>query len=372
MLNDLFCNFKLFFFLILFSFKYISCQSTEGNEGNLFSICKEKDNSISDKACFNKILKFENYKLNNFAKFNDENIFVEFTGNDEKSKKFFELTNGQSFNLDESYNSKGFQINIDETIDNKNLDFKFVGSKNLIVHINNNQYLLCINEYNFLVELYDDNSQYIWDFKTFFNLNEGQYPSYFSFEIFELKDSTYIIVFIPMDAIDNKMSSAIFIKRFKFQSLEDKPIEDIKSVDFQEYENQKILNVFFRDDQDNNLVVLSCKANNRRRISKIIPKGDMISLRKASSFVFNLQIYNNEIEKSKENEIYFSKLSNWSDEKRLFIKSLYLYNNGQVFFIYYIENNENIYFESFNLNDESTSSINPSMNIEIQINNKYK
>ena len=54
MLNDLFCNFKLFFFLILFSFKFINCQSTEGNEGNLFSICKEKDNSISDNACFNK------------------------------------------------------------------------------------------------------------------------------------------------------------------------------------------------------------------------------------------------------------------------------------------------------------------------------
>jgi hypothetical protein len=101
----------------------------------------------------------------------------------------------------------------------ENLDFKFVGSKNLFVNIDNKQYLLCINEYNFMVELYEvnnyDNNK-IWSFKTFFNLVKGGYLSYFSYEIFELPtDSTYIIVFIPKETEDYLMSSAIFIKKFK-------------------------------------------------------------------------------------------------------------------------------------------------------------
>ena len=47
-----------------------------------------------------------------------------------------------------------------------------------------------------MVELYDlnsDNNNHIWSFKSFFNLVEGEYLSYFSYEVFELPlESAYI------------------------------------------------------------------------------------------------------------------------------------------------------------------------------------
>ena len=70
-----------------------------------------------------------------------------------------------------------------------------------------------------MVELYDlnsDNNNHIWSFKSFFNLVEGEYLSYFSYEVFELPlESAYIIVFIPNETINDKITSAIFIKKFK-------------------------------------------------------------------------------------------------------------------------------------------------------------
>ena len=66
-----------------------------------------------------------------------------------------------------------------------------------------------------MVELYEvdnNDNNYIWSFKTFFNLAEGEYLPYFSYEVFELpSESTYIIVFIPNETINDKISSAIFI-----------------------------------------------------------------------------------------------------------------------------------------------------------------
>ena len=216
MLKNLFTNFKLSFLIFLFSFNIIKCQTPEDN---LFSICNENYNTITDEFCFNKILKFENYQLNHFVKDDyGKNILVEFTEyskNDEKSRKLYELSSdGESIFSVDSSNTKEFKMKNG----NENLDFKFVGSKNLYVDINSNQYLLCINEYNFMVELYDlnsDNNNHIWSFKSFFNLVEGEYLSYFSYEVFELPlESAYIIVFIPNETINDKITSAIFIKKF--------------------------------------------------------------------------------------------------------------------------------------------------------------
>ena len=89
MLKYQFTNFKLSFLIFLFSFNIIKCQTPEDN---LFSICNENYNTITDEFCFNKILKFENYQLNHFVKDDyGNNILVEFTEyseNDEKSRNY--------------------------------------------------------------------------------------------------------------------------------------------------------------------------------------------------------------------------------------------------------------------------------------------
>ena len=370
MLKYQFTNFKLSFLIFLFSFNIIKCQTPEDN---LFSICNENYNTITDEFCFNKILKFENYQLNHFVKDDyGKNILVEFTEyskNDEKSRKLYELSSdGESIFSVDSSNTKEFKMKNG----NENLDFKFVGSKNLYVDINSNQYLLCINEYNFMVELYDvnsDNNNHIWSFKSFFNLVEGEYLSYFSYEVFELPlESAYIIVFIPNETINDKITSAIFIKKFKFKSLDDNPIEDIKSVDFKAYENQKILNVFFMDDEET-LVVLTYKGNGRRRVSKIMPPGDWISLRKTVDNGFNLQIYDNELGKTNDNGIYFNNLWSWNDKEKLFIKSLYLYSR-YVAFIYCKEREKYFYVALYYLNPKSEYT-NLRMFAEKQVTNSF-
>ena len=155
--NDSSINFILFTLLFLFSSRIIKCLPEEDNS---ISICSDNDDSLNNEHCFNNILKFENYKVNHFAKNNNGDFIVEFTKyteNDEISsfRRFYGLTNdGQSFFSDESPYTKGFAVNIDEGTYDENLDFSLEDSKNLFVSIYNNrynQYLFSINAYNSII-----------------------------------------------------------------------------------------------------------------------------------------------------------------------------------------------------------------------------
>ena len=202
MLNDRnisFTNFYLILFLFLVSFKIITCQN------NYYS--------LSDGAIFNDILTFENYLVNNFAKNNNGDFVISFTEYSESidryrtsSRKFYGLqNNGQYFFSDEDSFIREYSINIDEETYNNDNNFNLDKSKNLFVSIydnTDNQCLFCINAYNSMVELYDinnrDNMHYIWSFNNFFNLNQDNDYSSFSYDIFSLKqEMAYIIAFIP-------------------------------------------------------------------------------------------------------------------------------------------------------------------------------
>ena len=138
MLNDSFTIFHLLTFIFLFSFNIIICQDD-------YSISKCNDNidSLINEECFNKVLKFENYKVNNLAINNNRDLIVEFKGyienNDiSSSRKFYGLTKGgQYFFPDESGYIKEFNINIDEETYNGHHDFNLDGSKILFVSIYN-------------------------------------------------------------------------------------------------------------------------------------------------------------------------------------------------------------------------------------------
>ena len=322
--------------------------------------CNYYKNSFSDKSCFNKYLTFPNYQVNHFAKNDNVDFLIELTGYKEdneisSSRMFYGLKeDGEPFLYDNSHDSKELNLDIDDNIADKN--FALDVSKNLFVYINGNQYLFCINAYNSMVELYDINSNYnnyfIWSFSQFFNLKEGEYPSSFSYEMFELKKkSSYIIVFIPKNRVDLDMSNAIFFKTFSFESFNEEAFKEISSVTFAGFENKIILNVFVMNDEyyDSNIfVVLTCseKIRRRRRNSKIIPQGDLSLSRRSlsdNSNEFKQTFYSYEIDEPKNKEIDFSDLNDWQPEEKLFIKSLYI-NNGLVAFIYYKEYNEYFFY----------------------------
>ena len=359
-------NFPLLTLLFLFSFKNIICQTEKD-----FSISKCNDNNdlLFNEYCFNNFSTFENYQINHLAKNNDGDLVVEltkYTQNNEISKKFYELTkDGQSFFSDESSSTKQFDIIIDEDTYNENLHFSLDGSKNLFVYIYNNrlnQYLFSINAYNSMVELYDvnnnNNKYYIWSFNKFFNLDLDRYYSPCSYELFELKQGlSYIIAFIPKETVNEGMKTYIFIKKFRFKSFDKNAYDELGSVTFQNFVNKKILNVFLMDNNgenndENTFAVLTYDENSRRRISKIVPPGDWLLLRKTeTNYVFNMKFYKNTITESNDVEISGFLTAYYHGEK-LFIKSLYL-NDGLFVFLYYKEDGY-FYVELYELINEDS------------------
>ena len=134
------------------------------------------------------------------------------------------------------------------------------------------------------------------------------------------------------------MANSIFIKKFRFKSFDENAYEELKSVTFQGFVNEKILSVFVMDDvEEKTFFSLSCmEITRRRRISKIVSPGDVFSLRKTNNYKVNLKFYSKDELKDFEIKDYF--FASFFSEEELFIKSLYLYN-GLVAFIYYRDGN---------------------------------
>ena len=245
----------------------------------LFSIdaCDGNNLYIDNRYCFNNIIIFgqKNFQLNNFAKNSNEDILIQFTeytqyGDQFSSRLFYGLTKeGKYFFPNKSSYSNEFNIDIDEdTFYDNELYYlnEIKNSKNLLINIRNtlnkgSQYLFSINSYNFMVELYDlnnDNNNYIiWSFHKFFNIDPDDYFFPFDYELFEIKEkSEYIIVFIPQINIYDEILDVSFMKKFIFQSFDVNAYEEKVSVSYQDFLDNKILNVFFMEDSKT-LVVLS-------------------------------------------------------------------------------------------------------------------
>ena len=80
-------------------------------------------------------------------------------------------------------------------------------------------------------------------------MNESDYNFEYKYSLFEIKeDSSYLIVFIPMNTIDNNMIEKQFIKKFRFKSFDSETYEEINSINYNDYLNSTIINVFFMDD----------------------------------------------------------------------------------------------------------------------------
>ena len=118
------------------------------------------------------------------------------------------------------------------------------------------------------------------------------------------------------------------------------------------------------DEDENTFVVFTCTENSqRRRISKIIPPGDWLSLRKTPSYNYYMKFYNKDLDDFIDiylNDGYFATYYNWEE---LFIKSLYL-DNRIVSFIYFKEGDDSFYFELFELNYKGEERYIDSKNVE--------
>jgi hypothetical protein len=234
-------------------------------------------------------------------------------------------------------------------------------SLNLFVSIKNdpnkgNQYLFSINSYYSTVELYNfnngNNTHYIWSFNNFFNLNEDDYYFPYDYSLIELpKENTYIISFIPKVIVYEDMIDITFIKKFRFKSFDNDAFEELNSIKYEDYLDDKIINTFFMDDYQT-LVVLTCKRNEnyhdynpvyRRRLSRKLELSQ-------NPLWFIFKFYNRNLKPlnyANDIELIYFLDGNSFQGSEIFFKSIYLKNKFMIFFSSY---NNDIIFGLFELN----------------------
>ena len=358
-LNLVKINFYIILYLSISIIKYINCQTNDSEskiivddkfkrleETDLddpygYISCQENP-SISNKKCFNNILIFaqKKYEVNNFAMNKNGDFLVQYNEHinyDEytSSRLFYGLTkNGSYFFSNESSFKHEFNINIDEEILDGNEFFNLLGnqnSKNLFISTKNDinnkdQYLFSINTEKSIVELYDlnniNNNYFVWSFSKFFNLNEDDYYFIFDYELFELKEkSEYIIAFIPFYNVDADILNVNFMKKFRFKSFDKDTYEELCSINYEEFLDNKIINIFILEDSK----ALGVLTINESVIIEESQDGDG-NFYDEPNYKFNLKFYNLNLKSlsfSKEvqliNDLAYSNMN-----ENLFVKSLYL------------------------------------------------
>ena len=316
----------LFYFLF---FKTIFCQ-----EETCYDYSYLYENGES---CFN-FLKFDHkrYQSNNFAINKNGDLILELTEyNDEydaitSSRLFYGLTKeGKYYFSNKSSYTHEYNIDInEETFDPLKFN-KTYNSINLFVSMKNdpNQYLFSINQYNSIVELHnitnENNNFIVWNFNNFFNLNKDDYFFPYECSLFELKnESTYIIAFIPNFNVGEELSSVNFIKKFRFKSFDINTYEEIKTVQYINFLEHNIVNVFLMDDSDILVIVSNLEIDEENHNDKFI-----------------LNFYTNELEvltdiKDLGLKITMSEGESIESDDEIFLKSIYLGNNNLFFILY--------------------------------------
>ena len=342
-------NFHIILFLFLLNLEIINSTTPMSDYQNY--------PSINDDECFNNILIFDNkkYKSGNFAINNKGDLIIEYYGGDEvsTSRLFYGLTkDGRHLFSNKSSYTYELNIDIDEIIDFSEYYnyYKIYNTRNYFVSVKNdpnknNQYLFSINLYDFMIELHNLNnenmSHYFWNFNDFFNLNEDDYMFPYEYELSKFKiDSAYIISFIPKFPVNEDIANLSFIKKFIFKSFNEDAYEELSSIKYTNYLNNRIISVILMDDYDF-LATISCSQ---------YEEGENVDLRRNSEFGCITKFYNNRLKplnfaKDKEFFLYLSDNDFLGD---IYFKSIYLKNQFALFV--YFSRDYYLKFDLFKLN----------------------
>ena len=236
-------------FLILFL-----CSIRVTSERGPVSSSSEPKNIVplQNETYFDNILKFDRgrYQVGNFASNKNGDLILELYENTETTSKrlFYGLTKEGNYLFYDKPTYTHENIVENTTNPQRVVDInEKSNSFNLFVSIENKEYLLAFNSYKTWIEaeFYDLKNEYHkWNFSHLFDYG-GDINDY-EFTMFELKNNlSYFMVCIPKST----KSKNKFIKKFNFISFDNsKPYNEIKVNDFEDFLNNKIINVFFMDD----------------------------------------------------------------------------------------------------------------------------
>ena len=253
-------------------------------------------------------------------------------------------------NKDGSYlfsneSSNTYELNIDNDIIDNIGYFYFdpiYKTTNTFISIKNdinkdNQYLFSINSFYSIVELHNFNinisnniNHYIWSFNDFFKLKDDDSVFPIEHAFFELtKENTYIVAFIPKDVINQDILSNTFLKKFRLKTFDYDAFEELTSVKYTKYINNRILDIFLMDDIRILAVVTFEKYTHRnlntRRLDCLNYQG----------WIY-LKLYSNDLKLLLyDNQMILDELNICDDiQEELFLKSIYL-KDGNIMFVYF-------------------------------------
>ena len=289
------------------------------------------------------IFNHSKFKAGNFAKNKKGELFIEYYSVNDNiiptSRLFYGWQkNGRELFFKQSSYTQEINIDIDKTKDISGYynNFDIYDSKNLFVSIKNehnqaNQYLFSINSYDSMIELHKFSNNintvhYLWNFHDFFKTKEEKYRFPYEIVLLELKkESSYIIAFIPKIYVNENMNGLSFIKKFRFKAFNEDAYEEIKSIEYNNYINKRIVSAFLMD--DNFLVVISLEENEE-------DKDNIDEISENSLFKINIHFYylnNLDIFEAENNNILNIPIFPPYIIDDLFFKAIYLRKGFTVF-----------------------------------------
>ena len=349
-------------FLILFL-----CSIRVTSERGPFSSSSETKNIVplKNETYFDNIIKFDRgrYQVGNFATNKNGDLILELYENTVTTSKrlFYGLTKeGNYLFYDEPFytheNIVESNTNTQRVVDSNEKSNSF----NLFVSIENKEYLLAFNSYKTWIEaeLYDLKNEYHkWNFNDLFDYG-GDINDY-EFIMFELKNYlSYFMVCIPKSNKNNNK----FIKKFNFIS-NNKPYNEIKVKGFEEFLNNKIINVFFMDDFEI-LVIFYAENEKENSINleggnglggldgdqpQVINPAPAADNRRMEIYQnYNFKLYDQNLsDLSCQNEIIFP----FEGNELFFFKSLYLGRNYAIFAYIFGRDSQLIFFHLIKIDD---------------------
>ena len=225
-----------------------------------------------------------------------------------------------------------------------------------------------------MVELYDfnngNNKYHIWSFYNFFHLDENDYFLFFKYELFDLKEkSEYIIAFIPLFKVDENLHNISFIKKFIFKSFDDDTYHEICSINYADFLNKKIINIFLLEQSKvlailtiNEILVEDELSEDQELLEYDKPpipiyrtdESKKENYQEYPIYKFTLKFYDQKLKSllSTTEVILINDIFYYHLGEDLFIKSLYLndLNEQFVIFLYYIDEYSYLAFDLFEIN----------------------
>ena len=303
-----------------------------------------KDQLITDKTCFNDVLRFNNqkYRAGHFVTYKNKDVIAEFSGDSVDSDRLHRIFYGLKANGRFYFenDSPTYEIEDIGKIDDARGRYE---SLNLLVVTENdltreNEFLFSTSSYDSLTELHIINNKSYARTKTTSFVNHIIFS--FQYDMVEIEYNSKIFYFLAFtySSASNRNGDYIDIKKFGFKSFSFADINTYnnKVTTITDNHDNKIVNLFALKDLTTLVLVYTKKSNNQ----------------------ITLKFYDYDLN-SQGSDISLGSINivdpNNRDKDGVFFKSVELPENKRAFMIYYSGNANELYLNIYQFDKNGNS-----------------